>query len=660
MQYFIALVFALLLSAYYYHRTQPELSRQRRILLASLRFVMLFILFMILLSPILYFTLRHRDAPKVLFLQDSSRSMELTRDGRSKRDFLKGMADTLKKRYKDAGYKVISHSFANGLEGSDDNSLLAKALRELSEKEKLSDYQAIVLATDGWLRDEEYGIISRLGVPIHALADSTIREIPDLEIVSVNANRYAYRNEASVFRVRAKATGYEGPAAINLYLGDSRIGSQSVQLSPDTEANVDFAHRFGNTGFYRYRVEIQPLEKEQRLGNNSLPGAIEVLSEKEHIMVFSDSPAWDNKFIIDAIATNPRWDSSAYQIREGRLFRGESHATMDGAPNPAVIVLINNGNLRPDSATQAFIRRAIERGTGILFQGLPPTELSDLLPINRSNIISTYQGFVTLNSVANQYPMLSELITEVSKLPPLDYYYVTAAQNTEVLATMNNPQKSPAIVVSQNGKSRALGLSFLNLWRWQMQSPDSGYQKMIVNSLTWLSNKALGSFSAIYKSSYLGGEEIRIRLRAEDDIRSESLDGNPLILILNAEGKEVAKDFMTRDGSEYSFVSRLTEPGEYRFEISEGGNKSSGRFSIDAQQVEDRDFDFNLPLLQYISSESRGRMIYDADFFSPVPAQSSERIERNEYALYRKWYIISLFILIFCVELFLRRRWGLL
>ncbi|MCD8478917.1 MAG: hypothetical protein LRZ88_00935 [Candidatus Cloacimonetes bacterium] len=172
MQYFIALVFALLLSVYYYHRTQPELSGQRRILLASLRFVMLFILFMILLSPILYFTLRHRDAPKVLFLQDSSRSMELTRDGRSKRDFLKGMADTLNKKYKDAGYKVISHSFANGLEGADDNSLLAKALRELSEKEKLSDYQAIVLASDGWLRDEEYGIISRWEFP------STLWPIP--------------------------------------------------------------------------------------------------------------------------------------------------------------------------------------------------------------------------------------------------------------------------------------------------------------------------------------------------------------------------------------------------------------------------------------------------------------------------------------------------
>lgn len=659
MQYLVAFIFAVLLSAFYYHRTQPELSQGRRLLLASLRAVMLYILILILLSPILYFVWQHRDAPKVLFLQDTSRSMELDHQDGSKQAYLKKLADPLREKYRKAGYDVVNYAFANGLEGESDNSLLAKSLQELSKEEKLSDYAAIVLASDGWLRDEDLGVVSRLGIPIHTLADSAALDVPDLEILAVNANRYAYRNEPTVFRVRAKATNYSGSAAINLYLGKSRIGSQTVQMEPDTESTIDFSHRFGNIGFFNYRVEVQPLQKEQRLGNNSLPGAIEVLSEKEHIVIFSDSPAWDNKFIIDAIATNPRWDSRAYQIRDGRLLRGENPANLDLASSPAVIVLINNGALRPDPATQGFIRNAVKRGSGIFFQGLPPTELSDILPVTRSNILTPYQGFVTMNSAANQYPMLSELITQASKLPPLDYYYVNADSKAEVLATMNNPQKSPAIVISQSANGRALGLSFLNLWRWQMQSPESGYQKMIVNTLTWLSNKALGAYTAIYKSSYLQGEEIRIRLRTEDDIRSTDMDGNPQISIFDKDGKELARDFMIRDGSEYIFNSDLGKPGEYRFEIQEAGKKSSGRFVIADAQVEDRDFDFNLPLLQYISSESRGRTLFDSSY-NPVPAQARERTERSEFPLYKKWYILSLFILVFCVELFLRRRWGLL
>jgi len=197
-----------------------------------------------------------------------------------------------------------------------------------------------------------------------------------------------------------------------------------------------------------------------------------------------------------------------------------------------------------------------------------------------------------------------------------------------------------------------------------MQSPESAYQKIIVNILTWLSNKALGAYSAIYKSSYLQGEEIQISLRAEDDIRSSDLDKNPQITIFDAEGQEQVRDFMVRKGDEYSFRSELTEAGNYSFVIREpdSGQKSSGSFAVSELAVEERDFDFNLPLLSYLVSESRGQLLYlqEAADFHPLPAVAKENITRNEYALYKRWYIIALFILSFCLELYFRRRWGLL
>ena len=659
MQYLIALVFPVLLALYYYLHPQPEISKNRRILLVSLRSLMLYILVLLIISPILHFQRQRRIAPKVLFLTDNSASMDLEFRGGAKGAFLKGIAEPMREKYRDAGYDVQDYTFADGLQGAKDNSLLAKTFEDLSAKERLDEVAAIVLASDGWLRDEELGIINRLGIPVHTLADSSAQSIPDLEVSAIDANRYAYRNEPTVFRARVKASNYSGPATLNLFIGQSRVAAQNVNLEPDTEIAVDFTHRFTNVGFFNYRVEMQPLDKEKRLGNNNLPGAIEVLAEKEHILVFSDSPAWDNKFIIDAIASNPRWDSKAYQIKDGKLLQGEKPVSLESGAMPAVIVMINNGKLRPDAATIAYIKNAVNRGAGILYQGLPLAELADILPITRSNILNPYQGFVTTLNAATKYQMLSDLIRDAAKLPPMDYYYVTPTKNSEVLATMNNPQNSPAIVIAQGAKGRSLGMSILNLWRWQLQSPEGGYQKMMVNILTWLSNKALGAYSAIYKSSYLQGEEIRIRLRAEDEIRGTDLDGNPQITIYNEDGKELTRDFMTREGSEYSFVSDISEPGQYRFEINEAGKKSGGRFLISKGKVEDRDFDFNLPLLQYISSESRGKTMFDAAY-SPVPAQIIERIESRDLPLYKKWYVLSLFILAFCLELYLRRRWGLL
>jgi len=660
MQYILAFILALGISAFLYYRTQPGLSGHRRILLSSLRAIMLFILLLLILSPILHFIRRYTDKPQILYLQDSSRSMNLDHQNTDKTGYLKQMGELVQAKYRANGYEVQTYKFANGLMGEDDNSLLSKSITELNKKTKLSEYHAIILASDGWLKDEELDIIGKVGIPIHSLADSARMNIPDLQIVSVKSPAYAYRNENTVFRVQAKAFNYQGAAVIDLYLGNSLIASRNVQLTPDSISNTEFTHQFRNIGFFKYRLQIRALENEQHLGNNTLPGAIEVLSDKEHIVVISDSPAWDNKFIIDAIATNTRWNSTQYLVRDGRLYQGEEAASLNNDLNPAVIVLINNGNLRLDNASQSYIRNSVQSGTGIFLQGLPPASLKDILPITASNITKPYQGFMNLDDLAREYPMLQELISEASKLPPLDYYYVNAQSGSRILASMNNPQKSPALVLMQKDRYRALGLSFLNLWRWQMQSQDSGYQKMIVNSLIWLSNKALGSYSAIYKNSYLQGEEVQIRLRAEDEIRSTDLDGSPRISIRDSKGNVLEEDFMTREGSEYSYLSQIKDPGDYAFEISESGKKSAGRFSIDALQAEDRDFGFQLPLLQFISAESGGSVIYDAEAFNPVPANESSRVERIDFALYRKWYILSLFILAFCLELFFRRRWGLL
>jgi hypothetical protein len=83
---------------------------------------------------------------------------------------------------------------------------------------------------------------------------------------------------------------------------------------------------------------------------------------------------------------------------------------------------------------------------------------------------------------------------------------------------------------------------------------------------------------------------------------------------------------------------------------------------LSESSLENRDFAYNLPLLTWIASQSNGKLIWDkdAESINIVPAFKETRISRREVALYKKWYILSLFILAFCIELYLRRRWGLL
>jgi hypothetical protein len=165
-------------------------------------------------------------------------------------------------------------------------------------------------------------------------------------------------------------------------------------------------------------VELSALTSESRLSNNSYPGAIEVLADKQRILLISDKPAWDNKFTLDAIATNPRWQTESYLNREGRLFSGETPVSRLSAENLAVIVIINNGNLKLDSATASFVNSSFGRGIGLLYQGLPVAELASSLPLQRSNIQSSYQGFLA-PPPGLCLPMLSPLTSSAKDLPPL-------------------------------------------------------------------------------------------------------------------------------------------------------------------------------------------------------------------------------------------------
>lgn len=659
-----SLALAVLLSAGLYHKSVPALPKGRHWLLLFLRSLTLFILFLFLFSPVFSFLQTEKRADKILILRDVSNSMQLKTNGISKATLMEEKLKLLKESYSQKGYKIEEHSFADGLKGGKDNSLLSKSIGELASKRDLSQFSTVLLASDGWLKDEDFSLVQRLGLPIVALADTNRYPISDLKMLSLKANRYAYRNEQSLFRAEVLSEGYSGPAALRLNIADKAVMEKKIGLKDGEIQYVDFLHTFKQLGFFAYSVEIVPLAKEQRISNNLILGAIEVLSEKELIMVFSDAPAWDNKFILDAIGANPRWDKKAYQFKDGTLYQGENRAELSSKSQPAAIVIINNGNLKATPEFAGFIRAKLKEGCGLFYQGLPDEALADILPLNASNIQASYQGFVRLSDRAANYPMLNSLSRELSKLPPLDYYYLKPSAGAEVLGTMNNLQNSPAIAVSQDGRYRAISLSFLNLWRWQLKSADKAYERFIIDSLTWLSNKALGSFSAIYKNSYLFGEEIEIRLRAEDDVRKMDLDKHPRITIFNSGGDSILEDFMLKQDEEYSFKFAPKEPGAYSFEIKDlsSDKKEKGHFLLAEELAEDRDYDYNLSLLTFLALDTGGRLLpmEVVDSYSPPQATIQEFKSGKEYAFYKKWYILSLFILSFALELLFRRLWGLL
>lgn len=86
------------------------------ILLFALRFVALYILLIILLSPVLHFINKRNNAPQILVLKDESLSMDIPREGQSKTDALAKPLKDLLQKYREAGYEIHEYTFADGID----------------------------------------------------------------------------------------------------------------------------------------------------------------------------------------------------------------------------------------------------------------------------------------------------------------------------------------------------------------------------------------------------------------------------------------------------------------------------------------------------------------------------------------------------------------
>lgn len=635
-------------------------------MLFFLRSISLAIILLLLISPIIHYVQQINEKQQIILLSDISASMDLPGgNGKTKKNWIQSYSSTIKDKFSSAGYEIISYDFASGLTNNRNNTLLVPALEELNKKHDFSRIKGIVLLSDGWLHDAFPIPVKQLGCPFYALGDTATSLQADIKVVKVIYNPQAYRNEPTIIRSEIHSENYSGSAKVSLFLGNTEVRNQTVSLKAGESISLDFDYRFSQTGFYPFRVEVSvPGIKERSLNNNSYPGAIEVLTNKQRVVILSESPSWDNKFIVDAVTENPRWEVKYYRVQGDKVFAGEKLVDTIPSDHLSAIIILNNGALQLSGYPLNYVLSSYQKGIGILFQGLPLPELASILPLQKSNISSVYQGFLELTPQAARYPMLEFVSSELQNIPPLDYYYVTSTKGAEVLATIDNPQNSPAIAVNTQGRAKVIAMAFLNLWKWQMQSESGGYKKLLSNTLTWLANTSSTGYYAIYNNSYFLGEEINIRLRAEDNIRGLLLDLNPELKILDSSGKEVYRDFMIQAEGEYTTHFSLDKPGIYSFTISDQMSKQSvsGKFNVAESSLESMDFDLNIPLLSWITSETKGKLLYPATLqsFQPLPAQNRVVNKSKDIPLYRKWYVLTLFIVAFCLELFFRRRWGLL
>lgn len=510
-----ALLAALVLGVWAYHRLPAPLRRGERTLLRGLRWLALIVLLILLLEPLLTVRRAQAGRPRLAVLVDRSSSMQLPGShGGTRRAEAES---TLVRLEEGLGGRFELHvaGFAGELEGRRDPLPVypwepqgATALGEALEGALLRQADAplggIVLLSDGvhTAGKDPAQVARNLPAPVFAVALGDSVAPPDLVVREVSASPVAQIGEPTALRVVLQSQGMEGwqatvtarPIGSGARLErepGAIVAQRQVRLAAGAQGEVALSLEFAprQTGLVLYEIEASVPEAEAVNLNNRRWVALDVRERKTRVLYLEGEPDWDFTFRRRAFDEDTtlaytclvRQKDGGYRRHGGPPISRVPVSRADLSPFAAVLV----GRLLPTDVPPGFVdalRSFLLDGGGVFFLGTPSWETSgwsELLPVRvapQSRLGHTLSpSQATLDGVSHEITALSENPSETERqwraLPPLwvpEGSYV-AAPGARVLLTAQTAQPArtvPLLAVAGAGGGRVAVLTGRGAWRW--------------------------------------------------------------------------------------------------------------------------------------------------------------------------------------------------
>jgi hypothetical protein len=675
-------------AALYFREKRTEMSAALRSALAAIRFLAVFLIAFLLLSPFVRTITRGREKPLIIIAQDNSGSVALNPDSAYYRGEYLQALDELSidlsynfevKRMtfgENADALQQEQSFKGSVTFSEKLTSISDLFSDISSLYANRNLGAVILASDG-IYNAGYNPVypaAKSACPIYSISlGDTVRR-KDLVISHVNYNRVVYLNNKFPLQVTLQSHDCEGSRTLLEVTGNGRqLYSQEMVIDKsDFSATVNILLDAHETGLKRYRVSLNPLEGELNTDNNSRDLFIEVLDARTRILILYQSPHPDIAALRNAAETNLNYEVEDYSVSDftGRL--------------EAFNMVILHQLPSKDNAASAIISEIKEKEIPALF--ILGTQ-SDLVRFNDAQgflkIVSTRNLFEeTLPSYSQGFGLFMldpESTRLMNSFPPLNSpsgdYKTGNMSNVLFKQRIGTVQTSrPMILLSQNLQYRNGVITGEGIWRWRMMNYSMAGNQNAFNELfnkifQYLSLKEQKQNLRVYhKSSF--PEYERVQFDAEVYNRNYELVNEPEleISISDEEGKQYPFTFSKALNS-YRLDAGRFNPGNYSWQASvrvgEESFSASGQFSVTRVDLESLSLVADHSLLAAISSQSGGKR------FLPLQmARIKDEVLSNQdikpiiYTRKRindlvniPWLLASIIALL-AVEWFIRKRSG--
>jgi len=276
-----------------YNRAAFE-NKKEKYAMGILRFLGLFFVFVLLLSPFVKLKVHHEIKPELLVFTDVSNSLDSV-EIRNNEKRVEAIQEALGNKL-----NIKNFYFAGDIQNHTDSVLDKDATQLSAVFDYTNDYfeggntAGIVILSDGIYNRGMNPLYKSLNKknPVYFLGSGDTTMHPDIWISQVNANSTVFLGNEFTINANLRSSGLKGKnAAVNLLENGKVIQSKNITIGDDIYfANLEFNLRPNTPGTQRYTIQINAVAGEHNLFNNSKNIFVKITDTRRKICICYHAP----------------------------------------------------------------------------------------------------------------------------------------------------------------------------------------------------------------------------------------------------------------------------------------------------------------------------------------------------------------------------------
>jgi len=665
----------------YYRETRNEFGKPLRWILAILRMIVISGIAFLLLNPLIRSVKKRTEKPVVLILQDNSESITLGKDSMFYKSSYPELADQFTRMIQ-TDFAVRSFLFGEDLQDGPDIDFSAQqtnmgnAFDAIYNRYSHKNIGALVLLSDG---------INNMGLnplysdhnfhfPVYtvALGDTSLQR--DIILSRVNFNRIAYLDNMFPLEINLTGKKCKGLSTIlTIERNEKVLYRNSITFNSDNDfKTVQTTLDTEETGLQKYTIRLSSVNGEITLANNSLDIFIDVLEDKQKILLLADAPHPDISAIKQSVAENINYQLDDFLISEfNGSVNGYNLIIMHGVPSvrnngTPVLQAINEKNIPAlfILTKKTFLPVFNEQRTG--------------LTVGTENLIYN-EALPFLNRDFNLFSLSDKTMEAIHFFPPLvsPYGNLQLSPSAKPLFFQQIGSvvtKQPMWVFNQSMDKKTGMILGPGLWKWKIKefsttAAHDAFNDILNKTIQYLALKVDKSLFRVYGQN---------NYAENDDIEFEAELYNELYELVN--DKEISITITGSDGASFPFVftktsnsyflnagNFLADNYTYFAQVISGGKTftEKGEFTVSTKKLENLNTMADHNLLYNLAQKHGGEMVYPGQM-DELAEKIKNREDIKTITYYQKRFsellnlpfLLGLIMLLLSAEWFIRKRAG--